>query len=146
MKPVKAFFTLVMGLLLAAAHPAIVKEEFVFTEAPFPSCHASTLTESSRVIFYAPTLQGRTKVLPMLRSGFQQMRKTNGPSLKKVAEVEKNPCWNPVLFTMPSNEVLLFYKGGPNPHDWSGFLKRSNNQGEKVVACRASSCGHHWAG
>ncbi|MGD0665879.1 MAG: sialidase family protein [Rhabdochlamydiaceae bacterium] len=141
MKPVKAFFTLVMGLLLAAAHPAIVKEEFVFIEAPFPSCHASTLTESTPghvlCAYFAGTHEGAADVAIWLSTNTNE--KWSEP--EKVAEVEKNPCWNPVLFTMPSGEVLLFYKGGPTPRDWSGFLKRSNNQGKKWSAAEPLPAG-----
>jgi len=50
---------------------------------------------------------------------------TTSKSCREVA------CWNPVLFTMPSGEILLFYKGGRNPREWSGFLKRSISQGKK---------------
>ena len=110
---------------------SIVKEEFVFTKTPFASCHASTLTETSPghllCAYFAGTFEGETDVAIWL-SSFDEKRWSEP---RKVADVEKNPCWNPVLFTMPSGEVLLFYKGGPNPQTWSGFLKRSITQGKE---------------
>src|SRR5262249_55402659 len=40
------------------------------------------------------------------------------------------PCWNPVLFREPkSGELLLYYKVGANPRDWSGFFRRSKDAG-----------------
>ncbi|MGH2613194.1 MAG: sialidase family protein [Rhabdochlamydiaceae bacterium] len=122
---------LVIGISLQAFHPAIVQEEFIFTKAPFASCHASTLTEASPghllCAYFAGTHEGAVDVAIWLSS----FEKRNWSEPRKIAEVEKNPCWNPVLFTMPTGEVLLFYKGGPNPRSWSGFLKRSMTQGKE---------------
>ncbi len=131
MKLFKTAFALTIGLFLTAARPAIVKEEFVFTKAPFASCHASTLTETSPghilCAYFAGTAEGNPDVAIWLSS----LEENSWSDPKKVAEVEKTPCWNPVLFTMPSGEVLLFYKGGPSPQTWSGFLKRSTTQGNE---------------
>ena len=35
------------SLSLPTAHPAMVKDEFLYTSAPFPQCHASTIVETS---------------------------------------------------------------------------------------------------
>lgn len=40
------------------------------------------------------------------------------------------PCWNPVLFKSENNELLLFYKVGPDPQSWWGMLIRSYDEGE----------------
>jgi predicted neuraminidase len=47
-----------------------------------------------------------------------------------VAKEEGAPCWNPVLFTLPSGEILLFYKVGLRPSAWSGVIKRSCDHGK----------------
>ena len=39
------------------------------------------------------------------------------------------PCWNPVLFRQSSGTLLLFYKVGPNPTQWWGMMKKSNDNG-----------------
>lgn len=130
---------LLSTLSLQASHSAIVKEEFIFEKPPFASCHASTLAETPSgellCAFFAGTHEGASDVA-IWQSRFAE-EKWSAPC--KIAQAEQVPCWNPVLFTMssdktlsqedPSDEILLFYKVGPNPREWSGALKRSFNNG-----------------
>eukprot|EP00238_Polyblepharides_amylifera_P002490 CAMPEP_0196596096 /NCGR_PEP_ID=MMETSP1081-20130531/84160_1 /TAXON_ID=36882 /ORGANISM="Pyramimonas amylifera, Strain CCMP720" /LENGTH=41 /DNA_ID= /DNA_START= /DNA_END= /DNA_ORIENTATION= len=37
--------------------------------------------------------------------------------------------WNPVVTTLPSGEVILFYKTGNSPSEWTGLVKRSTDGG-----------------
>jgi len=39
------------------------------------------------------------------------------------------PTWNPVLFQVPGGPLLLFYKVGPDPGEWWGMLKTSEDFG-----------------
>ncbi len=107
----------------------IVKQEFVFTAPPFASCHASTLTQTHSgnllCAWFAGTEEGNEDVAIWLSTMDQQ----GWSSPRKIAEAEGVPCWNPVLFTMPSGQVLLFYKAGKHPQQWSGLLKRSLDEG-----------------
>ena len=41
----------------------------------------------------------------------------------------RHPCWNPVLFEMPDRSLALFYKVGPDPRNWWGMLRTSNDAG-----------------
>jgi len=125
-------FLLVFAFFLSveATHPSIIKEEFIFTDRPFATCHASTLTQTSSgsilCAWFAGTEEGANDIAIWLSTLDQ------GPwsQPKKIAEAKNTPCWNPVLFTMPSKEVLLFYKVGRNPQEWSGVLKRSYDEGK----------------
>ena len=47
-----------------------------------------------------------------------------------IAKDAQVPCWNPVLLTLRSGEILLFYKVGPQPSSWSGVLIRSYDEGD----------------
>ena len=53
--------------------------------------------------------------------------------LKSPTVVQPNgkqyPCWNPVLFQPVKGPLLLFYKIGPNPREWWGVVRTSNNFG-----------------
>eukprot|EP00873_Tetraselmis_striata_P023966 jgi/Tetstr1/444230/TSEL_032123.t1 len=41
----------------------------------------------------------------------------------------QNSTWNPVLMRLPDDELLLFYKTGPHPSEWTGWLMRSKDKG-----------------
>src|ERR1022692_4783648 len=41
------FILLLSGFATAASLPGVVKSEFIFETAPFPSCHASTIAETN---------------------------------------------------------------------------------------------------
>lgn len=121
------------------AHPAILEEEFIFEQAPFKRCHASTITEASNgallCAFFGGTKEGDPDVAIWASS---KDNLTDDPiehatwsPLQKIAEDKEVPCWNPVLFTMPSGEILLFYKAGKSPREWSGYVKRSTSQGQQ---------------
>jgi predicted neuraminidase len=118
------FFCLLFSFLTAQTF-----EEFVFDNPPFASCHASTLTQgpSGTMIcaYFAGSEEGAKDVAIWL-----SIRSTKGWSAPQMIVQEEAPCWNPVLFTMPSGEILLFYKVGSHPTSWSGALKRSSDEGK----------------
>lgn len=125
------FLIFIASFALEAKHPAILKEEFIFLEAPFASCHASTLSQTASgdllCAWFGGTEEGVQDVTIWLSKLDDKSLSWSSP--RQVAEADGVPCWNPVLFTLPSNEVLLFYKAGRNPHQWSGILKRSYDEG-----------------
>ncbi len=125
----KYLFFLLICSILEATHPSIIKSEFIFNDPPFPSCHASTLTQTDSgsllCACFGGTEEGALDVAIWLSNHDQEW------SLPcKVAEEQDVPCWNPVLYTLPSKEVILFYKAGRNPEQWSGFIKRSHDHGK----------------
>jgi predicted neuraminidase len=122
-------FVFVIFSSLHANHPAIIEEEFLFQNPPFAFCHAATIaqTKSGSLLcaWYAGSFEGAndTAIWQSTRN------QTQWSALRKVAEASDTACWNPVLFVLPSDEVLLFYKTGENPRQWSGILRRSYNEG-----------------
>jgi predicted neuraminidase len=113
---------------------AIVKQEFIYNEAPFEQCHASTIVESNGGLvaaWFGGTREGRNDVgIWVSRNGnvgwSKPVETANGVQNAQL----RFPCWNPVLFQPSSGPLLLFYKVGPNPRDWWGELKTSADGGK----------------
>ncbi|MDQ3685596.1 MAG: exo-alpha-sialidase [Acidobacteriota bacterium] len=117
-----------------AENPGVVKSEFVYEQAPFPSCHASTIAETKNGLvaaWFGGTDEGNKDV------GIWFSRNTGG-SWSQPSEVangkqengERYPTWNPVLFQPKEGPLLLFYKVGPRPSNWWGMLITSADEGK----------------
>lgn len=128
--------TLIWPLLAAfavsthAGQEAIVSHEFIYETAPFPSCHASTLVEVDQGQIVAAWFGGADEGAEDV--GIWASTRLDGEwsAPVEVARHEGVPCWNPVLWKdRVSGEALLFYKAGPSPDTWTGFLKRSKDNG-----------------
>jgi len=114
----------------------VVKSEFIYSanEVDFPSCHASTIVETNDGLlaaWFGGTDEGNSDVCIYLAS--QINGKWNKPV--KVADGiqqdgKRFPCWNPVLFRKDNGEIILYYKVGPNPREWWGLFKTSNDNGK----------------
>jgi Predicted neuraminidase (sialidase) len=110
-----------------------VEVEDLFTEAPFPSCHASTIAESGGalvVAFFAGAREGASDV--GVWTCRRQEEAWSEPVRVAVGSVKyrrRHPCWNPVLFQPPEGPLLLFYKVGPTPSRWWGMRIVSADHG-----------------
>ena len=112
------------------AQDALVKSEFVYQEAPFPSCHASSIEEVRPGEFLCTFFGGTHEKHPDVGIWLARYADGEWSEPREVAQHEDVPTWNPVLFQMPDNELLLFYKAGPSPQTWTGFVMRSTDAGE----------------
>lgn len=117
----------------AVSFPGVVQQEFLFEEAPFPSCHASTICETKAGLvaaWFGGSREGAVDVGIWLSR--QVEGKWTAPALVADGipdEGPRLPCWNPVLFQIPEGDLLLFYKVGPSPSSWWGMVKRSRDGG-----------------
>jgi predicted neuraminidase len=113
---------------------AVVKSEFIFETAPFPSCHASTLAETKSGLvaaWFGGTAERNPDVCIYVS------RHENGSWTAPVAVADgvgfatnRFSTWNPVLFQPKNGPLLLFYKVGPSPAKWWGMMTTSDDDGK----------------
>lgn len=112
---------------------AILKSEFIYETAPFPSSHASTLVEVKGGLLAAwfGGTDERNPDVGIWTSRF------DGKGWSKVTEIfngvqdgKRYPCWNPVLFQPGQGPLLLFYRVGPDPRTWWTMLTSSTDEGK----------------
>src|ERR1039458_2689860 len=113
---------------------AVIKSEFIFEAAPFPSCHASTIAETKSGLvaaWFGGTAERNPDVCIYVS------RNENGHWTPPVAVVDgvgfatnRLPTWNPVLFQPKNGPLFLFYKVGPKPADWWGMMTTSTDDGK----------------
>jgi predicted neuraminidase len=111
-----------------------ISEGFLFAQAPFLECHASTLVETSRGLV-AAWFGGTKEKNPDVGiwssyhdgSGWTAPQEwANGVQF----EGKRHPTWNPVLFQPPGDApTLLFFKVGPDPRSWWGEMMVSYDRG-----------------
>jgi alpha-L-rhamnosidase len=112
----------------------VMKDEFIFERASFPESHASTIAETPEGLiaaWFAGTKEGYNDVCIWT----SRLVNSKWTEPTKVAEGIINDslryaCYNPVLYQVPHGELLLFYKIGPNVAGWSGWMKRSKDNGK----------------
>ncbi|MDZ7608763.1 MAG: sialidase family protein [Cyclobacteriaceae bacterium] len=131
--------TIVLLLLLTVPQlygqkQGITLEEFIFNEAPFKECHASTIAETPDGLvasWFGGTREKNIDVeiwLSMEIDGkwSKPVSVANGVQNASL----RYPCWNPVLFQIPDGALQLYYKVGPSPSDWWGLLIESKDNGK----------------
>jgi predicted neuraminidase len=114
--------------------PGLLKWEFIYEQAPFPECHASTIAEGQAGLV-AAWFGGTRERNPDV--GIWVARH-NGKLWSAPVEVangvqdggKRYPCWNPVLFQPKNGPLMLFYKVGPSPGSWWGMLLTSTDSGQ----------------
>lgn len=126
-----SFFCLLTAV--AQAQTEVLADEFIYDDASFPSCHASTIVELRNgdllAAWFGGSYEGATDVGIWTARKFHGATRWTNP--REVATPQgRGACYNPVLFQMPDGEVLLFYKIGKFVQDWSGWLVRSRDDGQ----------------
>jgi len=113
----------------------IIQSESIFEEAPFKSCHASTLVEIDNhdimAAWFGGSNEGNKDVC--IWSAIKSGKKWSKP-IKVADGIQEDgnqyPCWNPVLFKTKSGLLTLHYKVGPNPREWWAMMKVSKDNGK----------------
>jgi predicted neuraminidase len=121
---------LVLSVLapLSFAKASPTSQEFIFTSAPFPSAHASTIVELPNGDLLAAWFGGAAEGAPDTAI-WASRRTANQWSAPYLLVREPNvPCWNPVLFHSSDGKLWLYYKFGPNARTWTGARLVSNDE------------------
>src|ERR1700753_1164893 len=102
------------------ANAAPIRQEFIYTSAPFPSAHASTIVELRNGDLLAAWFGGTHENAADV--AIWASRRTAG-RWSTPFELVREPniaCWNPVLFHSADDRLWLYYKFGPNARTWTG--------------------------
>jgi alpha-L-rhamnosidase len=134
--------TLLPSIAFAQNTSPVLDAAFIYDTAPFPECHAATIAETSKGLitaFFGGTEERAPDVCIYVSRKDHGSDHWSAP--KNVANGIQNaatgvrqttlryPCWNPVLYQIPGGDLLLFYKVGPSPDTWKGWLTRSKDGG-----------------
>ncbi len=123
------------GSAATAAASPILRSEFIYTQAPYPQAHASTIVELADGTLAAAWFGGSGESRPDVRIWFA--RHDAGRWATPVAVADgvtadgRFPTWNPVLFQPAGGDLQLFYKVGPNPREWWGMVVTSRDGGRR---------------
>ncbi len=134
----KRISTVCLALLISittilAQEDLVLTSEFVYEEAPFPECHASTLavTPDGVIAAWFGGTEEKNKDVEVWvsRKGSDGWSPVESVADGVQEDGTRYPCWNPVLYQEPGGDLLLFYKVGPHPEKWWGEMKRSSDGG-----------------
>ena len=111
------------------AAQAAPESGFIFTEAPFASCHASTIVQLRNgdllAAWFGGTAEGRPDVAVW-------SSRRSGGQWSEPAELAREPeiaIYNPVLFYTKARQLWLYYKFGSSPTTWTAARRRSDDDG-----------------
>lgn len=116
----------------------IVASEYIFKDAPFKQCHASTIIElkdgSLMTAWFGGEYEGSKDV-----EIWASVKNSDAWSAPKgiangiINDSLRYPCWNPVLFHTKDG-MSLYYKVGSNPREWWGMVIHSTDEGKSWSA------------
>lgn len=128
--------SIALVLLLAGKDHSVklMRSDFIYQTAPFPSCHAATIVQTSTGKILASWFGGTAESHPDVGVYLSELKADQWTTPKEVAlgfdpNGERRPCYNPVLFQPTGGPILLFYKVGTGPQTWWGMLTTSQDDG-----------------
>ena len=120
-----AFLIGVTGLNLSAS-----EAEFIFTDAPFPSAHASNVVELRNGDRLASWLGGTAEGKPDVAIWYSRLHGGIWSAPTVLAREPQIATYNPVMFYTKDHRLWFYYKFGPNPASWSAARRWSDDDGE----------------
>lgn len=126
--------------VLAADQPGLLKSEFIYESGPYPQIHATTIAETPMGLV-AAWFGGTHEKNPDVCIWVSRLVDGKWTTSVEVAngvqpDGTRHPTWNPVLFQPKTGPLMIFYKVGPNPEQWWGEWKASDDGGKTWSAAR----------
>ena len=104
--------------------------EFIFEEAPFQQCHASTVLELPAGHLLAAWFGGKHEKDNSVEIWMSRKPKDGRWSVPQaMTNFPEAPTWNPVLFRDSGGQIWLFFKLGPDERQWIGAYRTSADGG-----------------
>lgn len=123
-----------LGSMALQAQTAVLTAEFIYEEAPFKECHASTIADTPEglVASWFGGTREKNKDVEIWVSRHVGGKWTAPVSVANGIQYKgkRYPTWNPVLFQVPDGNLQLYYKAGPDPRQWWGMLMHSEDNGQ----------------
>jgi predicted neuraminidase len=124
-----------LGLAMLLSLPATLaqaapRSEFIFTSAPFASCHASTVIELRNGDLMSAWFGGSGEGHPDVAIWASRY---TGDAWSAPVELAREPniaTYNPVFFYTKDQRLWLYYKFGAHPMSWSAGRRWSDDDGK----------------
>lgn len=118
------------ALLLTAPFAIAATSEFIYTEAPFPSAHASNVVELHGGDLMASWFGGSAEGKPDIAIWASRRHDGKWSAPAELAREPQIATYNPVMFYTKDNRLWFYYKFGPNPASWSAARRWSDDDGK----------------
>jgi len=119
----------VVGWFTVVSLSSAPRGEFVYDQAPFPSCHASTIVETSPGEFLAAWFGGSAEGRPDVAIWAARRGPGGWSAPFELAREPETPAYNPVLFFSADKVLWMYYKFGPGPSQWTAGRRQSRDGG-----------------
>ena len=102
----------------------------IFEKPPTPGCHASTLVEVEKGKLLAAWFGGKDEGAKDVQIYLSRFDGKSWSAPEVVGTEPGQPTWNPVLFKTSQGSLYLWYKAGPKPESWTGYVRTSADGGK----------------
>ena len=123
----KSILYLAVSCAMLQAAP---EAQFIFTNAPFASCHASTIVELRNGDLMAAWFGGSAEGKPDVAIWGSHRRGNEWSAPVELAREPGVATYNPVLFYTKDGRLWLYYKFGPHPSEWTAGRRFSTDDGK----------------
>lgn len=107
-----------------------VKGFIAGTTPPFKECHASTILKLHNGQFIAAWFAGTKEKNDDVGIWMSKGEAGIWSAPQKIAKINNDPHWNPVLFESPEGKIFLFFKTGKTEEIWQTWVRTSYDEGE----------------